>query len=307
MLLSLIPSSAAMVVPPSAQLRTVKMVPNLAAADFQHPLDLDAGRARRLLKPLESAVRRGFSSIEETYLMDNIASGVLVGPNQLPEYHEMNKEACSILNLQTVPQLYIRQSSQPNAYTLAVQGRAPFVVLTTKLLDLLEPIEVQAVIAHELGHLKCEHGLLIAVANLLGSLLVPDALSGVAQSSLLRWQRAAELSCDRAALLVTQDPKAVQGVVMKLSGAAVSTAGRMSVEAYAAQARAYDELSRSSPLGRLMRRSQEDDATHPLPILRARAIERYASSAEYNRLLSKGRPMELKAEATLAAVVAHRS
>ena len=28
--------------------------------------------------------------------------------------------------------------------------------VTTALLDLLEPREVQAVIAHELGHLKCE-------------------------------------------------------------------------------------------------------------------------------------------------------
>ena len=285
----------------SSGLRTVQLVPGLRAADFQHPMDRDAAGARQLLKPLENAVRRGFSTIEDTYAMDNIASGVLVGPNQLPEYHEMTVEACKILNIDQVPQLYIRQSSAPNAYTLAVQGRAPFVVLTTRLLDLLEPLEVQAVIAHELGHLKCEHGLPIAVANILGSVLVPDALSGVAQSRLLRWQRAAELSCDRAALVVTQDPKAVQGVVMKLSGGSVATASRMSVEAFAAQARAYDELARRSPLGGLMRRSQEDDATHPLPILRARAIERYAASAEYNRLLAKGKPMELRAAAALQA------
>ena len=177
----------------SSGLRTVQLVPGLRAADFQHPMDRDAAGARQLLKPLENAVRRGFSTIEDTYAMDNIASGVLVGPNQLPEYHEMTVEACKILNIDQVPQLYIRQSSAPNAYTLAVQGRAPFVVLTTRLLDLLEPLEVQAVIAHELGHLKCEHGLPIAVANILGSVLVPDALSGVAQSRLLRWQRTTRL------------------------------------------------------------------------------------------------------------------
>ena len=53
----------------------------------------------------------------------------------------------------------MRQDPRPNAYTMAVQGQRPFVVVTTALLDLLEPREVQAVIAHELGHLKCEHGL----------------------------------------------------------------------------------------------------------------------------------------------------
>ena len=64
-----------------------------------------------------------------------------------------------LLNLPVAPELYVRQAASPNAYTMAVQGQRPFVVVTTALLDLLEPREVQAVIAHELGHLKCEHGL----------------------------------------------------------------------------------------------------------------------------------------------------
>lgn len=50
------------------------------------------------------------------------------------------------------------QNPLPNAYTLAIAGRKPFIVLHTALLDLLTPEEVQAVLAHELGHLKCDHG-----------------------------------------------------------------------------------------------------------------------------------------------------
>ena len=50
------------------------------------------------------------------------------------------------------------QNPLPNAYTLAIAGRKPFIVLHTALLDLLTPAEVQAVLAHELGHLKCDHG-----------------------------------------------------------------------------------------------------------------------------------------------------
>ena len=40
-------------------------------------------------------------------------------------------------------------------------------------------------------------------------------------------------------------------------------------------------------------------ATHPLPILRAREVERYASSAEYARLLARGESIELSAAAAL--------
>ena len=273
--------------------RVVQRVHDLTAADFQHPLDRDAARARRFLGPIEAGVRRGFESLEDVYLVDNLASGVLCGPSQLPEYHEMLTESCRLLNLPSTPQLYIRQSAAPNAYTLAIQGRAPFVVVTTAAIDLLTPLELQAVIAHELGHLKCEHGLLIALANVL-TILAPEALQGVAQTSLLRWQRAAELSCDRAALMVVQDPRAMQSVLMKLCGASSKTASRMNLDAFLEQARTYERVS--GFVGRQARKSKEEMATHPLPILRARELERWASSAEYAQLIGlRGQPVELRA------------
>lgn len=61
------------------------------------------------------------------------------------------------------------QNPVPNAYTLAIAGRKPFVVVHTALLELLTPAEVQAVIAHELGHLRCDHGVWLTAANVLAS------------------------------------------------------------------------------------------------------------------------------------------
>ena len=37
------------------------------------------------------------------------------------------------------------------------------------LLELLAPAEVQAVLAHELGHLKCDHGVWLTAANVIAS------------------------------------------------------------------------------------------------------------------------------------------
>ena len=42
-----------------------------------------------------------------------------------------------------VPELYIRQDPTPNAYTLAITGRKPFIVMHTSLVDTLSPAEVQ--------------------------------------------------------------------------------------------------------------------------------------------------------------------
>ena len=295
----------------STTTRTVRQVSELSAGDFQHPDDKRASDALSLLAPIEWAIRAGFSAlVEDAVFMDNIATGVLVGPKQLPELHAMLIESCKLLGLKTVPDLYIRQSPYPNAYTLAIQGRRPFVVATTALLDLLEPLEIQAVLAHELGHLdlepleiqavlahelghlKCEHSLAIAMANLVLSPLanLSPIASAALQSNLLQWQRAAELSCDRAALLVVQDTRAVQGVTMKLCGGSATYAQRMDVDAFVQQATAYDEVAEGSRLGRMVRQSQQRDATHPLPIYRVRELQKYAESKEYAALLARGTP-----------------
>lgn len=64
-------------------------------------------------------------------------------------------------------------------------------------------------LAHELGHLKCDHGVWLTVANVLasGTVSMLPVVTSMVEEALLRWLRAAELTCDRAALLVAQDPK----------------------------------------------------------------------------------------------------
>ena len=51
-------------------------------------------------------------------------------------------EAAEILNIEA-PDLYVRQSAIPNAYTLAVSGKKPFVVVHTSLVELLTQKELQ--------------------------------------------------------------------------------------------------------------------------------------------------------------------
>jgi Zn-dependent protease with chaperone function len=59
--------------------------------------------------------------------------------------------------------------------------------------------------------------------------------AGTVEDALLRWLRAAELTCDRAALLVAQDPAVVIGALMKLAGGSPAFAHEYSVEAFLQQ------------------------------------------------------------------------
>ncbi len=276
---------------PNSQLTKMLNIPliGLKADQFRHPLDLAATNSLKQLPGLDLMVRQLLGQLgEQFFMLENLASSVQVGENQLPHLHQLLVDACKTLDLE-VPQLYVRQHPMPNAYTFAMRGKQPFVVMHTSLIDLLTDEEVKAVIGHELGHLKCEHGVYLTLANLI--VLAAGQISPVGtvlvqglQAQMLEWLRCAEFTCDRAALLATQDPRVVASVLMKLAGGSPTLAPKLNVDAFLAQARAYDDLS-SSQLGEMLKQAQTAQLSHPVPVLRAREIDRWASSKDYESLV----------------------
>jgi Zn-dependent protease with chaperone function len=263
----------------------------LKADRFRHPLDLQATNTLKQLPGMDIAIRSVLGSVaEQFFYLNNIASSVLVSEKQLPHLHKLLIEACKILDLEP-PQLYIQQNPTPNAYTFAMRGKQPFVVLHTSLIEMLTPEEIQAVIAHELGHLKCEHGVYLTMANLVvlaANMLPPwgTVLAQSLQDQMLQWVRCAEFSCDRAALLAIQDPKVVMSVLMKLAGGSPTLAPQLNLDAFIEQAKAYDSVGKDS-LGEMLQAAQTAQLTHPVPVIRAREIDRWASSAEYQSILDQ--------------------
>lgn len=261
----------------------------LRADQFRHPLDLEATHTLQKLPGLDLTVRSLLGSMaEQVFQLNNLASSIRLGDRQLPHIYQLLKDACGILDLD-VPELYIQQNPTPNAYTFAMRGQQPFMVIHTSLIEILTEAELQAVMAHELGHLKCEHGVYLTMANLL--MLATNALpmwgAVLAQSiqeKMMEWLRCAELSCDRAAFLVSQDPKIVMSVLMKLAGGSPTLAPLLNLEAFMEQAKAYEHLSQSQ-LGEALRSIQSSQLTHPVPVIRAQEVWRWADSQEYSLLL----------------------
>ena len=275
-----------------------KALIGLNADLFRHPLDLQATNTLKQLPGVDIAIRSVLGSVaEQFFYLNNIASSVLVSEKQLPDLHKLLIEACEILDLEP-PQLYVQQNPTPNAYTFAMRGKQPFVVLHTSLIEMLTPEEIQAVIAHELGHLKCEHGVYLTMVNVLvlaANMLPPwgTVLAQSLQDQMLQWVRCAEFSCDRAALLAIQDPKVVMSVLMKLAGGSPTLSPQLNLDAFIEQAKAYDTIGTDS-LGEMLQQAQTAQLTHPVPVIRAREIDRWASSVEYQKILERRSPAESK-------------
>ncbi len=273
----------------------------LKADQFRHPLDRQATQSLKQIPGLDLAIRSLLGpTAEQVFYLDNIATSILVGPQQLPDLHDLLQEACKNLDIEA-PELYIKQNPVPNAYTFAMRGKRPFIVVHTSLLDLLDTDEIQAVIAHELGHLKCDHGVYLTLANLmvLGTSLLPglgQLLTQSLQQQMMEWVRCAEFTCDRAALLATQNPRTVASVLMKLTGGSPKLAQQLNLDAFLDQARSYDAVS-NSELGQAIKEMQTAPLSHPLPVLRAREIDRWATGQTYQGLLAGKGPGASSAKA----------
>lgn len=251
---------------------------------LRHPLDKDLTNLVRLtpgLGLLERGVRFGLGrSLAPYSQLENLAFAIRVSEAQYPRIHQSFLEACEVLGIEEAPELFVRQNPRPNAYTLAIDGPNRTVVATSSLVALLTDAELKAVLAHELGHIACEHSVWLTV----GGLVWPNApVLGPALETLLGdWRRAAELTCDRAALLVVQDPDVVASALLKL----LSGLEDPDVDACRQQALDYQAaLATTNPLVRtVFQRQVLRRLTHPLPLARVAELDEWAASADYKRV-----------------------
>lgn len=278
-----------------ATINKPKRIPlkGLPATAFQHPLDRQATDKLKKLKGFDWLVGKFVEyGIERIEYVKHVGGGVRIGPNQMPKHYEMLRESCYILDTPE-PEMYVMQGGV-NAYTSG--HNHPFIVLETGLLELMEDDdEVMAVIAHELGHIKCGHVLYKTMARGIKPLLemVGKATLGVGhilgsgiEAALLAWNRRSELSSDRAALLVMQDSRPCISMLMKLAGGTERHVTSLNAEQFLLQARAYKEGMDEKMSDRFYRFMVNFSGDHPFAVERARSLDEWIGSAEYTAILS---------------------
>ncbi|HEX8491710.1 MAG TPA: M48 family metallopeptidase [Pyrinomonadaceae bacterium] len=261
--------------------------------DYVHPSDSRALAALRTIPGIDSALKKllavtGESAIRVIFM----ASAVRVTPEQCPDLHAKLQVACTTLGVD-MPDLFVQQSPVVNAFTGGVER--PVIVLHSSLIERLTDEEVLAVVSHEVGHIHAEHVLYLTAARLIEAIangalfasplanVVKQLLSGTMRAALLAWARRAELSCDRAALLVTQDPHVIGRTMMKLCGG--TFASKVDYEQFLAQARDFQKNYDEKALDRFWADIITSGMTHPFPVWRISEILKWVESGEYKQLM----------------------
>ncbi len=106
------------------------------------------------------------------------------------------------------------------------------------------------------------------------------------------WNRAAELSADRAAMLAVQKLEPYVGMMMKLAGGVRSSAHELDPAAFLEQARHLDDLALQSMLTRYHRFRLRTFNTHPLIVERARHFDEWIRRGDPARIIAGQRSAE---------------
>jgi Zn-dependent protease with chaperone function len=281
----------------------------ISSRAYQHPADRAATAALAKVPYLDEVVRRLISlGYERALRAASLGSAVKLGQEQLPGIWVLHRQVFNTLDMEPVPDLYMTQFPLANAFTIG-SGK-PIVVLNSELMRILDDEGRRVVLAHEAAHIQSDHVMyrtaLVILLRLGGAVRLP-ILAGLPllaiQLALLEWSRAAELSCDRAAALVTRDPQAVCRSLMVL--AAGEAAEDLNLDAFIAQGMEYSESG--SGLERLTRMLQQLQVTHPMPVRRVRLLLDWVREGDYDRMirgdyLRRGEEPSAREEADAAGV-----
>ena len=263
-----------------------RILTEISPQAWEHPADRAALNALRKVPGFDLALRKIFGMFGERAIrLAFKANAVRVSEKQYPWIHERTLRVCEIMDLKEIPEVYVSQTPLVNAGAVGMSD--PFIVLNSSMLEVLDQDEVEAVIAHEVGHILSGHVLYRTLLLLIMQLaMFRYPIAGLALLpilwALLEWYRKSELSCDRAALIAVQDKDIVMSSLMKLAG---GTRGEtLDLQEFIAQSEEYREGG--DLLDSVYKVLNVIGATHPFSVVRVAELRDWIDTGAYDKIMA---------------------
>jgi Zn-dependent protease with chaperone function len=170
-------------------------------------------------------------------------------------------------------EIFVTQDPYINAYAFGFI-RPYTIVLHSGSIRYLTHEELKTVVVHEMGHIKYGH----TMASLyLTPFLVVPVLNGVGQWIAGFWQRRAELTCDRLALMYMADSELVKGALIKVH------VGPDVAKAMNEIARQWQQYTAERPMNRFA----QTFSSHPFLVRRLSHIDRWKYLVEADASMTR--------------------
>lgn len=236
------------------------------------------------------------NGIEEVSWIRNTSYCVRLSETQFPAIYKRLPPICEKFGI-AVPEFYLDMDPMPNAWTSG--NNRIYITITWGLIKHFKDDEIDAVLAHECGHIVCQHTFYQAIANeLIGlaSLSEDEGLFGGLISSIgsiamtplrracLSWQRKSELSADRAASIFCGEETFVRTMAL-LARIPRTVLKDMDLMQWARQGQELSEYQEQGVVKKALTMiSGINENTHPAEVIRAYEFCRWRKSPEYDRM-----------------------
>ena len=259
----------------------------MSPVDFIHPEDAAALRQMEALPGFPQLVKKILAlGIEQMQYGVNMASSIRLSEKQLPNVYRHLPPICEKLGIPE-PEFYLQMDPYPNAWTMG--DTRVWITITSGLLETMTDEELDAIIAHECGHILCRHVLYHTLALWITKGLASDGLLDKlvlpAKYALLYWERKSELSADRAAALVTS-PQIVAQAMARFSGGPRGVTQNIDLGEWATQADIYESIRNDGLWNKALQLAVVADLDHPFAAVRVREILKWEQSEQYMNLIN---------------------
>lgn len=193
---------------------------------YMHDLDRTAFDALNRFPKFVQFKRAYMANVDEKVeKINNLSFAIRLNENQMPDIYNLLPPICAKLGI-SIPDLYYMNSKEVNAWTFGSTN--PYICITSELVEKV-PLElISSVLAHECGHIACNHTLYHSMAIQLlngienSSLMKIDAIRKYVTpnlvNALLFWYRCSELSADRAAVLCDDGAEKSIDMLLRIHG-----------------------------------------------------------------------------------------
>ena len=135
----------------------------MKASDIMHPEDLKAISVLKKIPFVDDMCRTTLElAYERIYRGENLGMMVKVDTCYMPDLYRDLKEVTGIIGIQ-MPELFVYNDPVMNAFTFGETN--PYICVSSSLIEKMNREERKAILAHECGHILCQHVLYNSVVE----------------------------------------------------------------------------------------------------------------------------------------------
>ncbi|MBE9255963.1 M48 family metallopeptidase [Dolichospermum sp. LEGE 00246] len=272
---------------------TKKILTGLSSKTYEHPFDRKALASLQSMPGISPLLKKvNEYGIDRLLRLQSIASEIRVTPRNFPQLYQPLLEACQILDVTTIPELYLfRGTGHIQTYIIGVEK--PIIGINIEAMEWLNYDELLFIFGYEIARIKSQHMIYHQISIVMPALKMwlssttlglGGLIAGGVELALYNWVMMAKFTADRAGLLACQDINIATTALMKLAGLPEEYLTPNVIEDFLIQSREFASSSVDN-LDQVTKILSYSESSLSWLVMRTGELLKWVDSREYDHVL----------------------